>query len=77
MVQTLMIENHSDADFILENLSEYTLHNQASVFIVKSHEVKKIQVKTIDVLSTFQLRFRVLNAFTAPGKHPEISILVE
>lgn len=77
MVQTLMIENHSDADFILENLSEYTLHNQASVFVVKSHETTKIQVKTIDVLSTFQLRFRVLNAFIAPGKHPEISISVE
>ncbi len=77
MVQTIMIENHSDADYILENLSEYTLHNQASVFVVKSHEATKIQVKTIDKLPSFNLRFRVLNAITSPGEHPEISILVE
>jgi len=77
MVQTLMIENHSDADYILENLSDYTLHNQGSVFVAKSHEATKIQVKTIDELSSFQLRFKVLNALTAPGKHPEISISVE
>ena len=77
MVQTLMIENISDADYILENLSEYTLHNQASVFIVKSHETTKIQVKTIEELPAFQLRFKVLNAITAPGEHPEITIMVE
>lgn len=77
MVQTLMIENISDADYILENLSDYTLHNQASVFVVKSHETTKIQVKTIQELPTFQLRFKVLNAITAPGEHPEITIMVE
>jgi len=77
MVQTLLIANHSDADYIFENLSEFTLHNQASVFLVKSHETTKIQVKTIDKLPSFQLRFKVLNAITAPGEHPEISLLVE
>ena len=77
MVQTLMIENISDADYILENLSEYTLHNQASVFIIKAHETTKIQVKTIQELPTFQLRFKVLNAVTSPGEHPEINIMVE
>ena len=77
MVETIMIENHSDADYIFENLSEYTLHNQASVFVIKSHEITKIQVKTLETLPSFNLRFRVLNAITAPGEHPEISILVE
>ncbi len=77
MVQTLMIENVSDADYILENDSDYTLHNQASVFIVKSHETTKIQVKTIESLDSFDLKFSVLNAFTAPGKHPEIQIHIQ
>ena len=77
LVQTLVIENHSDADFMLENLSDFTFHNQASTFMVKSHASTELQVKTVEVLPSFILRFRVLNAITAPGEHPEISILVE
>jgi predicted metal-dependent phosphoesterase TrpH len=76
-VQTLMIENKSDADFILQNLSEYTLHNKASVFILKAHETTRLEVKTIETISPISLRFRVLNAFTAPREHPEIAISVE
>ncbi len=76
-VQTVLIENHSDADYILKNLSEYTLHNHASVFTLKAHETTIIQVKTLEELSSFSLQFKVLNAFTAPGMHPEISITVE
>ena len=77
MVQTLVIENISDADYILENLSEFTLHNQASVFVVKSHESTRIQVKTIETLDSFELKFKVLNAIIAPGKHPEILVTVK
>ena len=76
-VQTLMIRNNSDATYILENLSEFTLHNQASVFTLKAHEQTRIQVKTVEVLDSFQLRFAVLNAITAPGKHPEIVLEIE
>ena len=67
----------STADFIFENLSEFTLHNQASVFTVKSHETTKLQVKTLEIIPSFQLRLKVLNAITSPGVHPEISILAE
>ena len=76
-VQTLMIENRSDADYILENLSEYTLHDHASVLILKAHETTRLRVKILENRSSFDLRFRVLNAFTEPGKHPEISISVK
>jgi hypothetical protein len=76
-VQTLMIENQSDADFILQNLSEYTLHNKASVFVLKAHETTRLEVKTLETISPISLRFRVLNAFTAPREHPEIAITVE
>ena len=77
VVQTLMIKNNSDADYILENRSEYTLHNQASVFTLKAHEQTRIQVKTVEKLDSFQLRFAVLNAITAPGEHPEIILEIE
>ena len=72
-----MIENRSDADYILENLSEYTLHDHASVFILKAHESNRLQVMILENRLSFDLCFRVLNAFTAPGKHPEISLVIE
>lgn len=77
MVQTLFVENQSDAAYILENLSGYTLHNMASVFVLPAHKTTSISVKTLDVLHPLELRFRVLNAFTTPDKHPEIVLRVE
>ncbi len=76
LVQGIEIINHSDADFILENLSDYTLHNKASVFVAKAHESTRIQVKTLEAMDTFDLKFRVLNAYTAPDTHPEITLTV-
>ena len=72
-VQGIEIKNHSDADFVLENLSDYTLHNKASVFVVKAHETTRIQVKTLEEMDSFDLKFRVLNAYTAPDHHPEVT----
>jgi hypothetical protein len=76
-VQTLLIENRSDAEWVLENLSVYTLHGHASVFTLKSHQTTRIQVKTLKPLETFELRCRVLNAVTAPGQHPEIILIAD
>lgn len=76
-VPRVKIKNHSDADYILENLSEYNLHNKAGVFVVKAHENTVLQVKTVESLESFELRFRVLNAFTGTDSHPEIKLLVE
>ena len=76
-VPTVLIHNHSDADYILENLSDYSLHNFASVFVLKAHETTSVQLKTLETLPSFELKFRVLNAYTGPDKHPEIKLLVE
>ncbi len=76
-VPSVQIHNHSDADYILENLSDYRLHNQAKVFILKAHESTTIQVKTVETLDSFELRFSVLNAFSTPDTHPEIKLVVE
>ncbi|MCK4751065.1 MAG: hypothetical protein KAT15_28600, partial [Bacteroidales bacterium] len=76
-VQQVLIKNNSDADYILKNISPFTLHNQASVFTVKAHTTTQIQVKTLDTLSILPLRFRVLNAYSTPAEHPEISIEIE
>jgi len=77
LVENIIIYNQSDASYILENHSEYTLHNQGSVFTVPAHESTLIQVKTVEELDSYQLRFRVLNAITSPGTHPEIILEIK
>lgn len=72
LVERLTIYNHSDASYILENHSEYTLHNKGPVFTVPAHGHIQIQVKTVEELDSFQLEFEVLNAITRPGEHPRI-----
>ena len=76
-VQQVELINHSDASYILENKMDYTLHNKAAVFILKAHESVSLQVKTPDKPDSFKLSFRVLNAFTTPDDHPEISFTLE
>jgi 3',5'-nucleoside bisphosphate phosphatase len=76
-VPVLLIHNHSDADYILDNLSGYTLHNLAPVFTLKAHKTTTVMVKTLETLDSFELKFSVLNAFSAPDKHPEINITVQ
>ncbi len=77
LVEQIIIHNHSDATYILENHSEYSLHNQASVFTVPAHDRTMIQVKTIEERDSYQLKFGVLNAITAPGEHPEIILEIK
>jgi hypothetical protein len=76
-VQIVEINNNSDVDFIFENLSEFTMHTTAKVLTLKAHEKTEIQVKTLGKKAPFDLKFRVLNAFTAPKKNAEITINVK
>lgn len=76
-VPSLQIHNHSDADLVLENISDYALHNFASVFILKAHETTAIQVKTLEELESYELKFKVLNAFSEANEHPEINLHVK
>jgi len=77
LVQSISVHNHSDADYVLENRSAYRMHNQPKVFILKAHQSTELQVKTLEELDSFELEFRVLNAFTATDKHPEIKLVVK
>jgi 3',5'-nucleoside bisphosphate phosphatase len=76
-VPKLLIHNHSDADYVLENISDYKLHNFAPVFTLKAHESTMVMVKTLESLESFDMRFRVLNAFTSPEKHAEIKLQIQ
>jgi predicted metal-dependent phosphoesterase TrpH len=76
-VPILQVHNHSDADFILENNSDYTLHNFAPVFTLKAHKTTAVMVKTLESLDSFEMKFKVLNAFVSPDKQCEIKLTVE
>ena len=72
-VVSVYIENLSDVDYILENKKDFGLHSHADILIAEAHSITNIQVKTLKELPSFDLRFKVLNAVTAPNTHPEIT----
>jgi predicted metal-dependent phosphoesterase TrpH len=74
LVEVVVLENRSSVDFILENRSEFTLHNQASVFTLEANNRRTLLVKNPEKLKEYSLRFEILNAFTAPGKHPVLEL---
>lgn len=76
-VATVEIINQSDADFVLENLSPYTLHRNTRIFQVPAHTTTELRIKTLDVKTSFQLMFRVLNAVVAPNEHPILRLEVQ
>lgn len=71
LVAQVTIDNISDTDFILENLSGYTLHNNADVVEVKRKTI--IEIKTLVAKLTLAMRFKVLNTVIAPNTHSEIT----
>jgi len=76
-VLDVTINNRSDATFQLQNLSPYTLHANTDFVTLPAQSKTTLQVKTIDIKSEIELVFRILNAVTAPGEHPEITLPVK
>ena len=60
--------------YIFENQKDFTLHSHANILTAKAHTITNIQVRTLEELSNFDLRFKVLNAVIAPDTHPEINL---
>jgi len=73
-VAAVEIENLSSAEFLLQNKNSYTLHQHADVVTIKPGETLTIRVKTIQRLSNLELKFEVLSAVNAPGRHPVVTL---
>jgi hypothetical protein len=69
-VLNITLENRSSTPFILRNTGRYTFHTQGDVITVPAGGSLDVEVKTIERLSNIKLSFEVMNAVTAPGKHP-------
>lgn len=73
-VAQVEIENLSSAEFLLQNKNTFTLHDHADVVTIKPGETKIIEVKTVQRLSSLDLKFEVLSAINAPNRHPQVTL---
>lgn len=76
-VVAVAIENVTDASFVLKNIgpTTTTFQQQADVFTAPPHATTVLHVKG-PAGSSFELAFEVLNAVSAPRKHPVIRFSV-
>jgi 3',5'-nucleoside bisphosphate phosphatase len=74
-VANVQIENLSSSEFILQNKTNWTLHEHADVVTIKPGETITIGVKTVQRLTgSLDLKFEVLSAINAPQKHPVVTL---
>lgn len=71
-VATVAIENVSDAELVLLNESDLSFHERNDLVMLAPHRTTEIDVKTRTWQAELELRFRVLNALTAPRTHPTL-----
>lgn len=76
-VLNVKITNHSSSKYILENQSDFTFHQEPNVLTVEPMSVKVLNIKTLERMDSVEMPFEVLNAVTAPGQHPQISLDIE
>ncbi len=73
-VLDVTIHNHSDANFELENLSDYTFMDHANHLTVPAHDSLTFSVKPGALEENVALRFAVTNALLTPTKSAEITL---
>ena len=71
------IENKSDSEMILKNISKYTLSQNTDSFHVDAHSKKIIEIKTLVKLKEMNLAFKIQNAYIEPSKNPKVSFFVK
>lgn len=71
------LTNGSDASFILRNIGPHRIANEADVLTVPAHSSLRLTVLTVNRLVEVPMRFEVLNAIIAPGRHLEVEWLLK
>jgi 3',5'-nucleoside bisphosphate phosphatase len=70
LVLTVVLENVSSCNFILQNLSQYTLVENTDLIEIEGKSTITLQFKTKEILKQLDWSFNVLNAVNAPNSHP-------
>jgi hypothetical protein len=76
-VVEVTIHNDSDANYLLENLSGYSLQSDLGPISLSPNSSTTINVMTLKQLEDLSLKFRVLNAMVTPEKALEIILQVK
>lgn len=76
MVLSVVLENKSSCDFILQNLSEYSLIESTDIIEIKRNETITLHFRTKDRINKFNWLFTVLNAVNAPNSHLSMNKLI-
>lgn len=71
------IQNITHSEFILNNQSDYTFHDESGVVVLEPLETRQLLIKTKGVKSSLQIPFEVMNAITAPSTHPLMNLNIE
>ncbi|MDR8391284.1 Sb-PDE family phosphodiesterase [Aliifodinibius sp. S!AR15-10] len=71
------IKNPTHSEFILQNESTYTFHEDPDLITVDPNSTKTLLVKTRGIHQSITLPFRVMNAIYAPESHPVIEYKLE
>jgi phage anti-repressor protein len=72
LVLTVELENVSSCNFILQNLSAYTLVENTDLIEIEGKSTLTLQFKTKEILKKLDWSFLVLNAVNAPNTHPRV-----
>lgn len=75
-IADVTIRNEGDADYVIENLSDYSLQSDLGVLHLPPHSETVLNVMIEDIVPTFELRFRILNAVIAPEVRLELVLPV-
>ena len=76
-IADVVISNHSDATYLVNNESNFSFYNTTDIVQLNPHTITTLSIKTIDPLSSFELKFEILNAIYAKNKHPKIRLEID
>ncbi len=75
-VLEVVLTNHSDAAFVLENRTKHTLMTAANTIVVPPHSSDTYRFRVTNRAERIELRFKVRNALTAPDNHAKVAFSV-
>ncbi len=73
-VMRVSIRNHSDADFLLQNRDRVTFMETSDLISLPAHRTTELQIKPGKRVENLEIKFKVLNALTAPGKPANLTL---
>jgi len=76
-VLSVVMENVSSTEFMFQNQTGLTLHNNNDVITLPAGEKTTIEIKTVDRKKELVLKFLALNGVNAPNTHPTVRFTVK